>query len=115
MNSMKLMQKLLQVLCLAVWTLNAAPVVFAAECKLSESRRKFEGAEHTIITLENARILVEIAPSWKAASCGLSTRPGPLRRWNGSTIVRTTTLAAGKASRSRIASMLGGRKRQPSR
>ncbi|MCY3022723.1 MAG: hypothetical protein NTW87_27405, partial [Planctomycetota bacterium] len=33
-----------------------------AECKVTESKRKFEGAERTIVTLENERIIVEIAP-----------------------------------------------------
>ncbi|HEY3321132.1 MAG TPA: hypothetical protein VGP72_11750 [Planctomycetota bacterium] len=33
-----------------------------AECKVTESRRNFEGAERPIVTLENDRIVVEIAP-----------------------------------------------------
>ncbi len=34
-----------------------------AECKVTESVRKFEGAERTIVTMENERVVVEIAPS----------------------------------------------------
>lgn len=33
------------------------------ECKVSEAPRKFEGAERNIVTMENERILVEIAPT----------------------------------------------------
>jgi hypothetical protein len=33
-----------------------------AECKVTETKRKFEGAERVILTLENERVIVEIAP-----------------------------------------------------
>ena len=33
-----------------------------AECKLTETRRVFQGAERTIVTMENERIVVEIVP-----------------------------------------------------
>lgn len=33
-----------------------------AECTLSESRRKFEGGERTVVHMENERIIVEIVP-----------------------------------------------------
>ena len=36
--------------------------IVRAECKLSEARRKVEGAERTVYTLENERILVEVVP-----------------------------------------------------
>ncbi|HET6247473.1 MAG TPA: hypothetical protein VFE47_07250 [Tepidisphaeraceae bacterium] len=33
-----------------------------AQCTLTETKRKFEGAEHTIIRMENQRIIVEVVP-----------------------------------------------------
>jgi hypothetical protein len=33
-----------------------------AQCVLTESRRKFEGAEHTVVHMENERIVVEVVP-----------------------------------------------------
>ena len=39
----------------------AAPAL-RAECKVTETKRLFEGAEHKIVTLENSRIIVEVVP-----------------------------------------------------
>jgi hypothetical protein len=33
-----------------------------AQCVLTETRRKFEGAEHTVVHMENERIVVEVVP-----------------------------------------------------
>jgi len=44
-------------LILLVWESAAS-----AQCKLTESKRKFEGAERTIVTMENQRIIVEVVP-----------------------------------------------------
>lgn len=46
---------------LALLGVLTASVTFA-ECKLTEVKRNFEGAERTIIVMENERILVEVVP-----------------------------------------------------
>ena len=38
------------------------PAALHAACTVTESKRKFEGAERTIVTMENERLLIEIAP-----------------------------------------------------
>jgi len=47
-------------LCALVLALLCGTVL--AECKLTETRRKVDGAERTVYTLENERILVEVVP-----------------------------------------------------
>ena len=49
-----------------------------AACKLSVSKQKFEGAERTIVTMENDRILVDIVPELEGriARYRDKTRPG---------------------------------------
>ncbi len=51
----------LSILVAAFAVAGAAPVAWA-QCKVSTATRKFEGTERTIVTLENERILVEVAP-----------------------------------------------------
>jgi hypothetical protein len=52
----------------AFWALGLAAVLHlgaagaVAQCKLTVSSRRFEGAQRTVITLENERILVEVVP-----------------------------------------------------
>ena len=52
----------IRALCLAFGFLAFISAAFA-ECKVTESVRKFEGAERTIVTMENERIVVEVAPT----------------------------------------------------
>ena len=59
----------------AAWTLALAALIqlcgatASAACKVSETKRKFEGAEHTIVTLQNDRILAEIVPDLEGRVC----------------------------------------------
>ena len=47
---------------LAAFILLLAASTVRAQCVLTETRRKFEGAEHTVVHMENERIIVEVVP-----------------------------------------------------
>src|ERR1700722_8465312 len=64
--------------CLATW---AGPAI--AQCQVRIGKRKFEGAERTIVTMENKKILVEIAPELEGRLIRYQdkTRPGSPLEW----------------------------------
>ena len=48
-----------------------------AACKATVSKRKFEGAQRTIITLENDRIVAEIVPELEGRVCRYADKSRP--------------------------------------
>jgi len=67
----------------AFLTLSLLGSVVFAECKLTETRRKYQGAERTIVTLENERILVEVVPELEGriARYADKARPASAFEW----------------------------------
>src|SRR5450759_1927013 len=59
---MKPLPRLAVSVLVAAFAMGAVAPAALAQCKVSTATRKFEGAERTIITMENERILGEIAP-----------------------------------------------------
>ena len=54
-----------------------------AECTLTESRRKFEGAEHNIVHMENERIIVEVVPELEGRIIKYADKTKPTSGFEG--------------------------------